>query len=148
MGDFLEDGHVSGEQAAAIRAEISKLLAELRPDAAALVDAFALDDYFLNSALGASDGDVYRRLYEEVQEAPFNKSHVPPGYADLLHGRLVKERGEVEALRVGDRAGEDARRDAIEEIRNEHWMIETRARVACSRFAMGLLVLQKLRGPP
>ena len=93
MGDFLEDGHVSAEQATAIRAEISKLLAELRPDAAALVDAFALDDYFLNSALGASDGDVYRRLYEEVQDAPFNKSHVPPGYADLLHGRLVKGAG-------------------------------------------------------
>ena len=48
MGDFLEDGHVSGEQAAAIRAEISKLLAELRPDAAALV----------GSATGATFGSM------------------------------------------------------------------------------------------
>ena len=46
MGDFLEDGHVSADQAAAIRAEVAVLLAELRPDAAALVDSFALDDYF------------------------------------------------------------------------------------------------------
>jgi hypothetical protein len=37
-----------------VRTEINVLLAELRPDAAALVDSFALDDYFLNSALGAS----------------------------------------------------------------------------------------------
>ena len=37
-----------------MRTEINVLLAELRPDAAALVDSFALDDYFLNSALGAS----------------------------------------------------------------------------------------------
>ena len=72
---------------------MAALLAELRPDAAALVDSFALDDYFLNSALGAHDGDVYARLYEEVQDAPFNKSHVPPGYAELLHARLIKGAG-------------------------------------------------------
>ena len=64
-----------------------------RPDAAALVDSFALDDYFLNSALGSHDGDVYRRMYDEVQSAPFNASHVPPGYADLLHAKLIKGAG-------------------------------------------------------
>eukprot|EP00976_Prorocentrum_cordatum_P114210 1195817-Prorocentrum_minimum.AAC.3 len=42
------------------------LLSELRPDAVALVDAFGLDDYFLNSALGAADGDVYARCYDWV----------------------------------------------------------------------------------
>jgi acyl-CoA oxidase len=93
MGDFIEDGHVTAAQAGAIRGEVVALLAELRPDAAALVDSFALDDYFLNSSLGASDGDVYTRLYEEVQDAPFNKSHVPPGYAELLHARLIKGAG-------------------------------------------------------
>ena len=90
MGDFLEDGHVSADQAAAIRSEVAVLLAELRPDAAALVDSFALDDYFLNSALGSHDGDVYRRLYDEVQSAPFNASHTPPGYETLLRQRLLK----------------------------------------------------------
>ena len=88
MGDFLEDGYVDGEQASEIRAEIFKLLAEIRPDAAALVDSFGLSDYFLNSALGAKDGDVYRRLFEQVQEAPFNKKHTPPGYAELLQPKL------------------------------------------------------------
>ena len=90
MGDFLEDGYVDGAGAEAIRTEISALLLELRPDAAALTDAFALDDYFLNSALGAADGDVYARLYAEVQEAPFNASHTPPGYETLLRQRLLK----------------------------------------------------------
>lgn len=93
MGDFMEDGHVTAAQAGAVRGEVVALLAELRPDAAALVDAFALDDYFLNSALGASDGDVYARLYDEVQSAPFNASHVPPGYAELLHSKLIKGAG-------------------------------------------------------
>ena len=90
MGDFLEDGYVDGEQASEIRAEIFKLLAEIRPDAAALVDSFGLSDYFLNSALGAKDGDVYRRLFEQVQEAPFNKKHTPPGYAELLQPKLSR----------------------------------------------------------
>ena len=36
------------------------LLAAVRPDAVALVDAFGYDDYLLNSALGRKDGDVYR----------------------------------------------------------------------------------------
>jgi acyl-CoA oxidase len=90
MADFIEDGYLAAEQAAGVRAEVLSLLLELRPDAAALVDSFALDDYFLNSALGAYDGDVYQRLYDQVQDAPFNASHVPPGYAELLHGRLVK----------------------------------------------------------
>lgn len=87
MGDFLEDGYIDGDQATEIRAEIFRLLAEIRPDAAALVDSFGLSDYFLNSALGAKDGDVYRRLYEEVQDAPFNKRHTPPGY-ELLQPKL------------------------------------------------------------
>lgn len=90
MGEFLEDAHIDGEQATDIRDEIFKLLKEIRPDAAALVDAFGLNDYFLNSALGAEDGDVYRRLYDEVQAAPFNKKHTPPGYAELLQPKLSR----------------------------------------------------------
>jgi len=79
MGDFLEDGYLDAAGAEFVRVEITALLAELRPDAAALTDAFALDDYFLNSALGATDGDVYARLLYEVQDAPFNKNTPRPG---------------------------------------------------------------------
>ena len=40
--------------------------------------------------LGAADGDVYARLYAQVQDAPFNASHTPPGYETLLRQRLLK----------------------------------------------------------
>mmetsp|Transcript_21333 Transcript_21333/g.69047 ORF Transcript_21333/g.69047 Transcript_21333/m.69047 type:complete len:384 (+) Transcript_21333:910-2061(+) len=82
--ELLEDGFVSGAQVKAVRAEAGRLVAELRPDAVPLVDAFGLSDYHLDSALGARDGDVYRRLFDAVQTAPFNASHAPPGYEEIL----------------------------------------------------------------
>jgi len=39
-------------QAGALRAASRGLLAALRPEAVALVDAFGFEDYYLNSALG------------------------------------------------------------------------------------------------
>jgi acyl-CoA oxidase len=47
-------------------------------------------DYFLNSALGAEDGDVYQRLFDAVQDVPFNAARTGPGYATLLQPRLAK----------------------------------------------------------
>ena len=61
------DGYLSRDQVEAVHEEILVLLHEVRPDAVALVDAFGLDDYYVNSALGAYDGDVYTRLYNWVQ---------------------------------------------------------------------------------
>ncbi len=89
-GDFLEDGHIDAQQAALLRLTLRQLLGELRPDAVPLVDAFGLSDYFLNSALGAEDGDVYQRLFDGVQEAPFNAAATGPGYAELLKPKLAK----------------------------------------------------------
>ncbi len=43
IGDFLEDSFLSAQQAALVRLTLRQLLAELRPDAVALVDAFGLD---------------------------------------------------------------------------------------------------------
>ncbi len=47
-------------QAAMLRDQQRVLVRALRPDAVALVDAFAYEDYQLNSALGRKDGDVYK----------------------------------------------------------------------------------------
>jgi hypothetical protein len=44
--------HTAAPQAAALRAASRGLLAALRPEAVALVDAFGFEDYYLNSALG------------------------------------------------------------------------------------------------
>lgn len=59
-GDFLEIGHLSGQQAGLARAAHCQLLQQLRPEAVGLVDAFAISDYVLDSSLGRYDGDVYR----------------------------------------------------------------------------------------
>ncbi|EFJ46884.1 hypothetical protein VOLCADRAFT_92640 [Volvox carteri f. nagariensis] len=61
---LLEDGYLSAAQAASLRRRHRLLLTALRPNAVALVDAFAFPDYLLNSALGRADGDVYRGLLD------------------------------------------------------------------------------------
>ena len=67
------------------------------------VDAFDLDDYALNSALGRYDGDVYRvcahrsaqpasramqALFELAQQEPLNKTVVGPGYDEYIRPLL------------------------------------------------------------
>eukprot|EP00160_Parvularia_atlantis_P014362 Unigene3536_Nuclearia_a/m.10794 Unigene3536_Nuclearia_a/g.10794 ORF Unigene3536_Nuclearia_a/g.10794 Unigene3536_Nuclearia_a/m.10794 type:complete len:321 (+) Unigene3536_Nuclearia_a:1161-2123(+) len=94
MGDFLEDGYVSARQAALVRAQSRALLAVVRPNAVALVDAFDFSDYSLNSSLGRYDGDVYRDMYRRAQLEPLNatpegpawdilKTVVPHGYSKM-----------------------------------------------------------------
>jgi len=90
LGDWLEDGYLDAAQAGGARAALRALLADLRPDAVAAVDAFGLSDYFLASALGCADGDVYARLFDEVQRVPFNAAQTGPGYERLLQPRLSK----------------------------------------------------------
>ena len=41
-----------------------ELLAEIRPDAVALVDAFDFSDHSLSSILGRYDGNVYENMYK------------------------------------------------------------------------------------
>lgn len=53
-----------------------EMLAVLRPNAVALVDAFDFHDLVLNSALGCYDGNVYERLYEWAQKTPMNQKQV------------------------------------------------------------------------
>ena len=72
-----------------VKARVVKLLGEIRMDAVPLVDSFGLSDYFLNSALGAEDGDYPTRMFAEVQRAPFNASNKPPGYERNLRQLLA-----------------------------------------------------------
>ncbi|KAK0541787.1 hypothetical protein OC845_006895 [Tilletia horrida] len=70
--DFLACGFIDREQFALLRATVQKTLAELRPNAVALVDSFAIPDYVLNSALGRSDGKVYESLFDFALREPLN----------------------------------------------------------------------------
>lgn len=61
-----------------------EMLAALRPNAVALVDAFDFHDMVLNSALGCYDGNVYERLYEWAQKTPMNQKQVHESYYKYL----------------------------------------------------------------
>ncbi|CAG8796334.1 4278_t:CDS:2, partial [Racocetra fulgida] len=52
LSEFLESEYLSPKQARMLRVQVSELIKEIRPNAVALVDAFNLPDYLLNSALG------------------------------------------------------------------------------------------------
>lgn len=77
LGEFMADGFVTPAHSEMVHDLIAELLIKIRPDAVPLVrahafrdiichiltllqvDAFGFDDFFLNSALGRHDGDVY-----------------------------------------------------------------------------------------
>ncbi|GAA5866348.1 hypothetical protein JCM1840_004092 [Sporobolomyces johnsonii] len=72
--EFLSSGYLSPKQHELLRNRVHALLAELRPQAVPLVDAWACPDYLLNSALGRSDGDVYPALVRFAQNEPLNRT--------------------------------------------------------------------------
>ena len=87
MGDFLEGGFLSGEQAQMVRSQVRDLLFTLRPNAVALVDSWGLSDWELNSALGRRDGRVYEALFAQAQREPLNRLQPRGGWRSLLEGR-------------------------------------------------------------
>lgn len=52
--------HATEKQAKWVRQALYAIVTAVRPNAVALVDGFGFTDYLLNSALGRSDGDVYK----------------------------------------------------------------------------------------
>lgn len=94
-GDFLEDGYVNGEQVEWARKQYYSCFAVLRPDAVALVDAFGLTDYQLNSALGRKDGDVYRALLAAAQASPLNATEEGPAWDSVLKPRLNRPQSKL-----------------------------------------------------
>ena len=83
-GDFLEDGFMSRTQLQLIRKREETLLADIRPNAVALVDAFDLPDRYLGSVLGRFDGNVYEHLYKWAQKSPLNTTDVHGSYNKYL----------------------------------------------------------------
>ena len=80
---------MTGDQAGSARAEYFNLLRALRTDAVALVDAFAIEDYLLNSALGRADGDVYRALLTAAAGSPLNDTQEGPAWEPVLRPMLA-----------------------------------------------------------
>eukprot|EP01065_Artemidia_motanka_P020324 TRINITY_DN2433_c7_g1_i1.p1 TRINITY_DN2433_c7_g1~~TRINITY_DN2433_c7_g1_i1.p1 ORF type:complete len:702 (+),score=237.82 TRINITY_DN2433_c7_g1_i1:62-2167(+) len=77
-------GMLTATRMAEVRMHIRNLLAEIRPDAVTLVDAFEFPDNVLCSALGRYDGNVYETLFAAAQASPLNSEDPFPGYENAL----------------------------------------------------------------
>lgn len=82
-GNFMTVG-LSEDRLSKMHDYMLEMLALLRPNAVALVDAFDFHDMVLNSPLGCYDGNVYERLYEWAQKTPMNQKQVHDSYYKYL----------------------------------------------------------------
>jgi acyl-CoA oxidase len=89
LGDFMEDGYLSAQQAGWVRSCVLDLLDAIRPNAVSLVDARDFSDFRLKSALGRYDGDVYPAIMEASRRDPLNESEPGPGYEEHLKRLIV-----------------------------------------------------------
>uniref|UniRef100_A0A8C5GZJ5 Acyl-coenzyme A oxidase n=1 Tax=Gouania willdenowi TaxID=441366 RepID=A0A8C5GZJ5_GOUWI len=83
-GDFLQAELLSVPQMLQISLRIKELLAQLRPNAVALVDAFDINDRKLNSCLGRYDGNVYEHMFEWARRSPLNATEVHESFHKYL----------------------------------------------------------------
>ncbi|KAI8987647.1 acyl-CoA dehydrogenase/oxidase [Mycotypha africana] len=82
--DFLTSGYISSTQFTMARKQLITVIKSIRPNAVALVDAFDLPDYLLNSALGGSNGNVYEVMTAMAEREPLNHKKVADGYDEFI----------------------------------------------------------------
>jgi len=75
-GDFVLNTPLTKEHILSLQLKYVALLAAIRPHAVNIVDSFDLRDEVLNSTLGAWDGNVYQRLFDEAAKSPLNQKAV------------------------------------------------------------------------
>jgi len=96
IGQFTEDQFVSAQQASDLRKALNILLAQLRPQAVPLVDAFAISDFSLNSALGKFDGSAYATMIDWAKnKEPLNKTDVLPAFKQHIQPLIHKHRAKL-----------------------------------------------------
>lgn len=83
-GDFLQFSSLKIENILQLQSRLEELLTAIRPNAVGIVDSFDICDENLNSALGAYDGDVYRRLFAEAMKSPLNQKSVNESFEKYL----------------------------------------------------------------
>uniref|UniRef100_A0AAX7TZ02 Acyl-coenzyme A oxidase n=1 Tax=Astatotilapia calliptera TaxID=8154 RepID=A0AAX7TZ02_ASTCA len=84
-GDFLQVSKIIiVPQVMQISSRIKELLAQLRPNAVALADAFDIHDKKLNSVLGRYDGNVYEHMFEWARKSPLNATEVHESFHKYL----------------------------------------------------------------
>ncbi|KAE8576962.1 hypothetical protein XENTR_v10004383 [Xenopus tropicalis] len=83
-GDFLQAGLLTTLQVDLVQQRVKDLLAVIRPNAVALVDAFDYSDTQLGSVLGRYDGNVYENMFEWAKKSPLNKTQVHESFHKYL----------------------------------------------------------------
>ncbi|KAI1625631.1 acyl-CoA dehydrogenase/oxidase C-terminal [Exophiala viscosa] len=79
--EFQKSGAVSSDTLDEVSDTVLSLMTKIRPHAVKLVDAWALPDYLLDSALGRYDGRVYEDLFNRAHVLnPLNKVTFNPDY--------------------------------------------------------------------
>ncbi|KAG0171397.1 hypothetical protein DFQ28_001063 [Apophysomyces sp. BC1034] len=84
LAEFVLSGYLSPEQTTMLKEQVISLLEQVRPEAVGLVDAFALPDYYLHSALGKYDGRVYEAMTKMAEREPLNHTQVVEGYEECI----------------------------------------------------------------
>jgi acyl-CoA oxidase len=87
--EFQSCGAVSSEDLDILPAKILELMQSLRPHCVRLVDAWAVPDYLLDSALGRHDGKAYEDLFHRAHVLnPLNRETFNPDYKnnEIVHG--------------------------------------------------------------
>ncbi|KAF5101786.1 hypothetical protein D0Z00_000648 [Geotrichum galactomycetum] len=90
-GLFLQSGYLLPEDTKRVTKLVDEYNSKVRSQAIPLTDAFNLTDYFINSALGNYDGDVYKHYFEKVTLRNVNKLSKPPYFDSLTKPYLYRE---------------------------------------------------------
>jgi len=103
--EFLASKVSTVETISRIPLAIQELMAQIRPHAVRLVDAWSIPDFLLDSALGSYDGDVYNRLFRKAHlENPLNSVTFNPDWKteEIIMGEGEENaRKRLEALFLG-----------------------------------------------
>ncbi|XP_050775276.1 peroxisomal acyl-coenzyme A oxidase 1 isoform X1 [Gopherus flavomarginatus] len=89
-GDFLQAGILTDAQVTQVYQRVKELLAAIRPNAVALVDAFDFHDNCLASVLGRYDGNIYENMFEWAKKSPLNKTEVHEAFHKHLKPTQAK----------------------------------------------------------
>lgn len=83
---------ITQEDVANLQERLEAVLGRIRPNAVGLVDSFDYSDKVLNSTLGAYDGNVYERLFEDAMKSPLNQEPVNKSFELYLKPLMMKSK--------------------------------------------------------
>ncbi|KAK9453783.1 acyl-CoA oxidase-domain-containing protein [Dipodascopsis uninucleata] len=95
-GLFLQAGYFTSAQIDELRELCNKYCAKIRDQAVPLTDSFDMSDYFINSAIGKYDGNVYVNYFDQVRRQNGAGGAIPP-YFDSVIKPFIHRQEETEA---------------------------------------------------